>query len=94
MKKIIILSVTFLILIGVGYFIYSYRVSRSNPCSDIFEQTLISLKGKISTLKEKGESVLDGEQIKKVSDQSEQIAADLKACCILFNANKIDFDRF
>lgn len=94
MKKIIILSATFLILIGVGYFIYSYRVSRSNPCSDIFEQTLISLKGKISTLKEKGESVLDGEQIKKVSDQSEQIAADLKACCILFNANKIDFEAF
>ena len=94
MKKIIILSATFLILIGVGYFIYSYRVSRSNPCSDIFEQTLISLKGKISTLKEKGESVLDGEQIKKVSNQSEQIAADLKTCCILFNANKIDFEAF
>ena len=94
MKKIIILSATFLILIGVGYFIYSHRVSRSNPCSDIFEQTLISLKGKISTLKEKGESVLDGEQIKKVSDQSEQIAADLKTCCILFNANKINFEAF
>ena len=94
MKKIIILSATFLILIGVGYFIYSHRVSRSNPCSDIFEQTLISLKGKISALKEKGESVLDGEQIKKVSDQSEQIAADLKTCCILFNANKINFEAF
>lgn len=94
MKKIIILSATFLILIGVGYFIYSHRVSRSNPCSDIFEKTLVSLKGKISTLKEKGESVLDGEQIKKVSDQSEQIAADLKTCCILFNANKINFEAF
>ncbi len=94
MKKFIILSAAFLVLIGVGYFIYSYWVSRSNSCADIFEQTLISLKGKINTLKEKGEPVLDEEQIKKVSDQSEQIAADLKTCCILFNGNKIDFEAF
>jgi len=94
MKKFIILLAAFLVLIGVGYFIYSYWVSRGNSCADIFEQTLISLKWKINTLKEKGEPVLDEEQIKKVSDQSEQIAADLKTCCILFNGNKIDFEAF
>ena len=94
MKKFIILSAAFLVLVGVGYFIYSYWVSRSNPCADIFEQTVISLEGKINTLKEKGASVLDGEQINKLSDQSEQIAADLKTCCILFNENKIDFEAF
>jgi hypothetical protein len=94
MKKFIILSAAFLVLIGVGYFIYSYRVSPGKSCDDIFEQTLISLKGKINTLKEKGGPVLDGEQIKKVSDQSEQIAADLKTCCILFNGNTIDFEAF
>jgi hypothetical protein len=94
MKKFIILSAAFLVLIGVAYFIYSYLVLRSNPCADIFEQTVISLEGKINTLKEKGGPVLSGEQIKKLSDHSEQVAVDLKTCCILFNENKIDFEVF
>jgi hypothetical protein len=94
MKKFIILSAAFLILIGVGYFVYSYLVSRSSPCADIFEQTVIRLEGKISALGEKGGTVLDGEQIRKLSDQSEQIAMDLKTCCLLFNANKIDLETF
>ena len=94
MKKFIILSAVFLVLIGMGYFIYSDRVSHSNPCADIFEQTLTSLNGKINSLKEKGGSILDLEQIKIVSDQSAQIAMDLKTCCILFNGSKIDFEAF
>jgi hypothetical protein len=94
MKKFIILSAAFLILIGVGYGIYSYWASRSNPCADIFEHTLISFNGKIKTLKEKGGAVLTEELIKRLSDTSEQIAADLKTCCVLFNGNKIDFEAF
>ena len=94
MKKIVILSAAFLILIGVGYFIYSHWVSRSNPCADIFEHTLTSFNRKINTLKEKGGEVLTGELIKRLSGPSEQIAEDLKTCCILFNGNKIDFEAF
>jgi hypothetical protein len=94
MKKFIILPAVFLVLIGAGYFIYSYLTSRSNPCAGIFEQTVISLEGKINTLKEKGGPILDGEQIGKLADQSERIAMDLKTCCFLFNANKIDFEAF
>ena len=95
MKKfIIIFSAVFLILIGVGYFIYSFMISRSNPCAGVFEQTVISLEGKINALKEKGGPVLDGEQIRKLSDQSEQMAMDLKTCCFLFHSNKIDLEAF
>ena len=94
MKKSVILAAAFLVLIAVGYFIYLYLVARSNPCADIFEQTVIRLEGKINTLKEKGEAVLDGKQISKLSDESGQIAMDLKTCCILFNENEIDFETF
>lgn len=93
MKKIIILPAAFLILIGIGYFIYDW-ISRSNPCTDIFEQTVSGLEGKIIAVKEKGDPFLDQERIKRLSDQSEQIALDLKTCCILFNKKKIDFEAF
>jgi hypothetical protein len=94
MKKFIILSAAFLVLIGVGYFVHLYWASRSNPCADIFEQTVISLEGKINALKAKGEPVLDPKQLEKLADRSAQIAADLKSCCILFNTRKIDFEAF
>ncbi len=94
MKKPIILSITVLVLIGVGYFIYSGLTRRSNPCVNIFEEIVINLQVKINALKDKGGPVLDGEQIKKLSDQSEQIVADLKACCKLFSESKVDFEAF
>jgi hypothetical protein len=94
MKKFILFPAVFLVPIGVGYFIYSYLISRSNPCADIFEQTVINLEEKINTLKEKSGAVLDGEQIKKLSDQSQQGALNLKNCCVLFHEGKISFDEF
>jgi hypothetical protein len=94
MKKIIIVTAALLVLIGLGYFVYSNLISRGNPCANIFEQTVASLEGKISTLKEKGGLILGREEIQKLSDQSEQIAGDLKTCCFLFNEDKIVFEEF
>lgn len=94
MKKFIIVTAAFLVISGLGFFVYSNLISRGNPCANIFEQTLTSLDGKISTLKEKGELILGREEIEKLSDQSKQIAGDLKTCCFLFNEDKIGFEEF
>jgi hypothetical protein len=94
MKKIIIVTAALLAIIGLGYFVYSNLISRGNPCAKIFEQSVSSLKGKISTLKEKGELILGREEIQKLSDQSKQITGDLKTCCFLFNEDKIGFEEF
>ena len=94
MKKIIIGTAALLVIIGLGYFVYSNLISRGNPCANIFEQTVTSLEGKIRSLKDKGELILDREEIQKLSDQSKQIAGDLKTCCFLFNEDKIDFEAF
>jgi hypothetical protein len=94
MKKIIIVTAALLAIIGLGYFVYSNLISRGNPCAKIFEQSVSSLKGKISTLKEKGELILGREEIQKLSSQSKQIAVDLKTCCFLFNEDKIGFEEF
>ena len=94
MKKIIIAAAAFLVVIGLGYLIYSNFVQKSNPCAGIFDQTTVSLEEKIRILGEKGDTLLGRDQIQKISEQSDQITADLKTCCILFHDDKIAFDEF
>lgn len=94
MKKIIIAAVVALVLVGLGFFIYSRMISPRNPCASIFDQTTVSLEQKIKILTEKGGAVLGPNQIQTLSDQSDRIAADLKTCCILFHDDRIAFDEF
>ena len=94
MKKIIIVTAALLVVIGLGFFVYSNLISSGNPCANIFEQTVASLEGKISNLKDKGGLILSREEIQNLSKQSKQIAGDLKTCCFLFNEDKIDFEQF
>jgi len=94
MKKLIIVTVAILVFIGLGYLIYSNLLMQRNPCASIFEQTTVSLEDKINILKDRGGAILAKGQIQKLSDQSDQIAADLKTCCILFHDDKIAFEDF
>ncbi len=94
MKKLIIITPAILVFIGIGYLIYSNLMIQSSPCASIFEQTTVSLEEKIKLLKDKGDAILGRGQIQKLSDQSDQIVADLKTCCILFHDDKIAFEEF
>jgi hypothetical protein len=94
MKKFIIVTAAILVVIGIGYLVYSKLMIQSNPCASIFEQTTVSLEKKIGILKDKGGAILGRGQIQKLSDQSDQITADLKTCCILFHDDKIAFEEF
>ena len=94
MKKLIIVTAALLVFIGLGYLIYSNLMIQSGPCASIFEQTTVSLGEKISILKDKGGAILGGGQIQNLSDQSDQIVADLKTCCMLFHDDKIAFEEF
>ena len=94
MKKLIIISAALLVFIGFGYLIYSNLMIRNSPCASIFGQTTVSLEEKINILKNKAGAILGKGQIQKLSDQSDQITADLKTCCILFHDEKIAFEEF
>ena len=50
MKKIIIAAAILIVLIVLGYLIFSNLVQKSNPCASIFDQTTVSLKEKIRIL--------------------------------------------
>jgi hypothetical protein len=94
MKKFIIVTAAILVVIGIGYLVYSKLMIQSSPCASIFEQTTVSLEKKIGILKDKGGAILGRGQIQKLSDQSDQITADLKTCCILFHDDRIAFEEF
>jgi len=94
MKKSIIVTTAFLVLIGLGYLIYSIMIVPGSPCADLFDQITVSSEEKIKVMRDKGEGVLGQDQIQKLSDQSDQITAELKTCCILFHDDKIPFDEF
>jgi hypothetical protein len=94
MKKLTIATAALLVFIGLGYLIYSNLIIQSSPCASIFEQTTVSLEKKTSILKDKGGAILGRGQIQKLSDQSDQITAALKTCCILFHDDKIAFEEF
>jgi hypothetical protein len=94
MKKIIIATAIFIVLIVVGYLFYANLVLKRNPCASIFDQTTVSIEEKIKILREKSGAVLGRDQIQKISDQALQIMADLKTCCILFHDDKIAFEEF
>ena len=94
MKKRIIVAVAILVLIGLGYLVYSNVMVKPDPCASIFDQTTVSLAAKINMIKKGGGDFLDGDQIQELLGQAEQLTADLKTCCILFNDDKIVFDEF
>jgi len=94
MKKLIIVTAACLVLIGLGYLVYSKLISQTDPCARIFDQTTVSLAEKTKILTEKGDAILSPDQIQTLSGQSEQITADLKTCCILFHDERITFDEF
>ncbi|MGD9121389.1 MAG: hypothetical protein PVG59_11950, partial [Desulfobacterales bacterium] len=94
MKKRIILAVGIVALVALGYLTYSNLKAKPDPCASIFDQTTVSLTEKIHILKKKGDTFINGDQFEALLAQAEQLTADLKTCCILFQDDKIVFDEF
>ena len=94
MKKRLLAAVGIVVVIAAGYLLYSSLRTKPNPCASIFDQTTVSLAEKINIIKERGSTFLDDEQFQQLLDQSAQLTADLKTCCILFHDDKIVFDEF
>ncbi|MGD9150467.1 MAG: hypothetical protein PVG40_09245 [Desulfobacterales bacterium] len=94
MKKRIIVAVGLVTLIALGFVTYFNLKAKPDPCASVFDQTTVSLTEKINILKKKGDTLIDGDQFQKLLVQAEQLTADLKTCCILFQDDKIVFDDF
>ena len=86
-----------LALIGltvVVYLIYEFAVKKTNPCESIFEQTAIQFDLKLKHLATEGEIVLGRQQIQELSDNAQITALNLKTCCIVLDAGKVNPEQF
>ena len=94
MKKRIIVAVGLIVLVALGFLTYFNLKPEPDPCASVFDQTTVSLTEKIHILKKKGDTLINGDQFQKLLAQADQLTADLKTCCILFQDDKIVFDDF
>ncbi len=90
-------------LFGVGnvliamvllYFSYDYVSARANPCETIFRQTKLGLSTKIGFLKTEGELKIGREPLVELTERAQMAALNLKTCCTVLDAGKLDPEQF
>jgi hypothetical protein len=78
-------------VIYLGYDIVKGKVS---PCESIYQEASVGLTTKITFLKAEGELKLGREAVAELSDRAQMAALDLKTCCTVLDAGRIDPEQF
>ena len=79
-------------LLVVAYFGYLLIVPTINQCEGIFQQTAPSLETNVKFLESEGGVVLGQKQIQELSSHAQEIALNLKSCCVM--AGSGNFEQF
>jgi hypothetical protein len=85
------LSLSFIAMLWFGYDLARAKVS---PCEGIFEQATTGLTTKIEFLKAKGEIKLGRSKIAELDERAQMTALDLKTCCTVLDAGRINPEQF
>lgn len=80
--------------IAVLYFGYDLAKGNVSPCESIFQQTTVGLSTKIKFLKAEGELKLGPEKVAELSERAQMTALDLKTCCTVLDAGRINPEQF
>lgn len=88
--KTVSVAVVALVLI---YFGYELLKDWMNPCEGIFQQTAVSLGTKLDVIKAKGEFAIGREKIQDLAGRSQEVALNLKSCCIVLGKVSSEFLR-
>ena len=83
-----------MLTLAVAYFSYDYILVRTSPCDSIFRQTKLGLSTKISFLKTEGELKLGREPLTELTERAQMTALNLKTCCTVLEAGKVDPEQF
>jgi hypothetical protein len=79
---------------AVLYLGYDLIKGETAPCESIFQQTAVGLSTKIKFLKAEGELKLGREKVAELSERAQMTALDLKTCCTVLDAGRIDPEQF
>lgn len=91
-KTIITLSIAVVALV-VSYLGYDLFKDRLNPCEGIFQQSSVTLGTKLDVIKTKGEFAIGRQKIQDLTGRSQEVALNLKACCVVLGKASNDFLR-
>ena len=94
MKRTLITIVGMILFIVVAYFVYDLLKASLSPCETIFEQTSLQLTTKLNVVQTSGEVLVGREKVQELTEAAQVTALNLKACCIVLNAGKVDSGQF
>ena len=80
--------------ISILYFSYDIVKDRMSPCEGIFRQTALNLSTHIKFLKADGELHIGKEAVTELDERAQMVALDLKTCCTVLDAGRIDPEQF
>jgi len=86
--------VTLVGLTVMVYLVYEVVIKQTSPCESIFEQTAMQFELKLKRLETEGGIVLGRQQIQELSDNAQVTALNLKTCCIVLDAGKVNPEQF
>ena len=90
-QRTVITIAAALVAVVLGYFVYERT---RNPCESIFEQATTNLGAKLEVIRAKGEVYIGRQKVQELSDKSQQMALNLKTCCIVLQGGKLDSGEF
>lgn len=76
------------------YLAYDYSTVHSSPCESIFQQTSVGLSTRISLLKTEGEISIGREPLVDLTERAQMTALNLKTCCTVLEAGKLNPEQF
>lgn len=81
-------------LIAIVYLGYDLAKGSISPCEAVFQESSVGLKTKISFLKTEGELEIGREQLAELSERAQMTALNLKTCCTVLDAGRVDPEQF
>ena len=78
-------------LIYLGYDLAKGKIS---PCESIFRETSVGLSTRIKFLKAEGELQIGREAVTELDERAQMAALNLKTCCTVLDAGRIDPEQF
>jgi hypothetical protein len=84
-------SLAVMALIYLGYDVIRAKAA---PCDAIFQQTAVNLSTHLQILKVEGELRIGREAVNELDERAQMAALDLKTCCTVLDAGRIDPEQF
>lgn len=94
MRRTLVTITGMIVLLVIAYLGYDLLIRALSPCDAVFEQTSVQLGTKLEVVQTQGAVFIGREKIQDLTEAAQVTALNLKTCCIVLNAGKVDSNQF